>query len=509
MAKQIELPDGTIGEFPDNMDDQDILRVIITHYPKSGLTPQAQDYRLGDPDTPPGRTEKFLGGAKHEWDKAALNLKKIFTPLSDKDKELLGQGRAFSDEAGGWSTGGAMTADALATAPVGGALFKGASSAAGKVFPRAMEKLSKGFAGGGRLTGGSIAARGALEGGAAGAAFSDPEAGTQGRDTLTGAAIGAALPTALTKGGAALAGLSASGMFPGGMLAGPAGFHAISDAIAGSMSKSKTTAQRLRKALGQNVGDENLDVLAEMVGNAAPGMYPQTPAAITGSHGLAQLESQARKRSPSLFQDHDMRVAEQAYRDLIEGTAAADIFEGPMADAAKSIRGRFVLPGTETPITPTIVETPTRTLPDIDPQVLRQALAKQGPRMELGEQEVLGNLASELSSQNLHRTVPTGEATDFQALRPPAAAAFSRIGGTRAVIDSLYRRADRITKQQIDNALANPEEFVRAVQMKSQTDPLTPVEQTLLQVILGPGRTMGGGQQPSTLTNEQATYGVR
>lgn len=511
MPKQIQLPDGTIGEFPDGMSDQDIAQVLTQQFPQSGLTPDAQNYRIGDPDTPPGRVEKFLGGAKHEWDKAALNLKRLVPgiELTDEDRQLLDQGAAFQDEAGGWATGGAMAADALATAPAGARLAGGLSKAGTRMFPRWAEAAARSGLTGGRLTGARMAGRGALEGGLAGAAFSNANEDRQGSDALIGAGIGAALPAALSKGGAALAGFGFSGMFPGGALAGPAGFHAIGDAVAAAQGGSKTAARRLRKALGQNVGEENLDTLAEMAAEAAPGMYSQTPASVTGSHGLAQLESQARKRSPSLFQDHDAQVAEQAYRDLIEGTAAADIFTGPMADAAKTVRGKFVLPGSETPITQNVVRTPDAVLPDIEPHVLRQTLAKQGPRMELGEQEVLGGLASELTDQNLYRSVGAGEPTDFAALRPPAAAAFSRIGGTRAVIDSLYRRADRVTKQQIDQAMADPQAFVDAVRMKSQTQPLTQTEQILLRAILAPAETMGGGQRPTDLANEQANYGVR
>lgn len=504
-----ELPDGTIGAFPDGMSEDEIAEILIEQYPSSGLTRTAQDFRIGDPEQPPGRVEKLLGGAKHEWDKVSLNLKKLFTELTPEDRQLLEQGSAFQDEAGGWATGGAMAADTLATAPIGGPVMKGLNKVGGKLLPRAMEAMSRGGLAGGRLTGGGIAARGAIEGGAAGAMFSDPNAETQGHDAIMGAGIGAALPLALTKGGAAIAGLPMEGWFPGGWAAGPAGFHAISDALAGSMSKSQTSAKRLRKALGQNVGEGQLDLLGEMVANAAPGAYPQTPAAVTGSHGLAQLESQARKRSPSLFQEHDTQVAEQAFRDLMEGTASADLFDNEWGQAAQAVRNKFVMPGTNTPITPSVVETPSGPLPDMEPSVLRQALSQQGSRLEQGEAAHLGDLAAELGSQKLHKTVPAGEPTDFYALRPPAAAAFSRIGGTRAVIDALYRRADRITKQQIDQALANPVDFVRAVQMKSQTDPLTPVEETLLQVILYPAHTMSAGQSPMDLRREQATYGER
>jgi len=119
--KEIDLPDGTVAEFPDGMTDAEIGAVLARQFgsPRS-LSAVAQRYRVPNGENQrPGWAEEVAGGAKHAWDRAAMGLKGLFTDLTPEDKALLEQGGAFVKETGPASTVGQIGADvAMSAAPV-------------------------------------------------------------------------------------------------------------------------------------------------------------------------------------------------------------------------------------------------------------------------------------------------------------------------------------------------------------------------------------------------------
>jgi hypothetical protein len=142
MVQRIQLPDNSVAEFPDGMPTAAIEAVLQKQFASNEsaaetarlarqnpvLAPDMQAYRASQVnarklvDKPPGYVEQFAGGAKHAWDRAAMGLKGLVTDLSDEDKTLLRQGRAFVENTGPTSTVGQITADVAMAAPLGGVL---------------------------------------------------------------------------------------------------------------------------------------------------------------------------------------------------------------------------------------------------------------------------------------------------------------------------------------------------------------------------------------------------
>ena len=58
-----------------------------------------------------GKVERFLGGAKHAWDRAALGLKGAFTDLTPEDKQLLEGGKQYVKGGGTAATVGEIAGD--------------------------------------------------------------------------------------------------------------------------------------------------------------------------------------------------------------------------------------------------------------------------------------------------------------------------------------------------------------------------------------------------------------
>ena len=56
--KRIELPDGSVAEFPAEMDDAAIEQVLAQQYrPPGGMSQQAQGFRIGGGGEAPGILE--------------------------------------------------------------------------------------------------------------------------------------------------------------------------------------------------------------------------------------------------------------------------------------------------------------------------------------------------------------------------------------------------------------------------------------------------------------------
>lgn len=173
---RIETPSGIYRvESDTDLTDEQVYEAAMAQSPavKTRKT-QAEAYRPGfTKGTPVSGVEEFVGGAKHQWDKAALGLKGLFTDLSPEDTEQLQQGKSFVKETGPASTAGEIVGDvAMSAGPVGRAA-------------RGMQWLSKAMAAGPKAQ--VLTAGGASLGSNAGwGALTEPE------DREKGAAYGAA-----------------------------------------------------------------------------------------------------------------------------------------------------------------------------------------------------------------------------------------------------------------------------------------------------------------------------
>lgn len=120
---RIETPSGIYRvESDTDLTDEQVYQAAMEQSPATkSRKEQAEAYR---PDFLKGKRitgpEEFVGGAKHQWDKAALGLKGLFTDLSDEDKEQLQRGASFVKDTGGLSTAGEIVGDvAMSAGPVG------------------------------------------------------------------------------------------------------------------------------------------------------------------------------------------------------------------------------------------------------------------------------------------------------------------------------------------------------------------------------------------------------
>jgi len=134
MAKEIELPDGSIAEFPDDMHDDAIGEVLRKQFAAApaGLTPEARKFAVTDK---PGYIEQFAGGAKHALDRAAAGLQSVAgsvgIPTGESLQPLVQQGGQFVKETGPTSTVGQIAGDVAMSAPVALRVFKGLNAARG------------------------------------------------------------------------------------------------------------------------------------------------------------------------------------------------------------------------------------------------------------------------------------------------------------------------------------------------------------------------------------------
>lgn len=149
MAKRIALPDGSIGEFPDSMDDTAIEGVLRKQFaPDQSDAETARLARHAPPptDEPGQRGRDFIHGARAAFDKAALGVKGLL-PQSVQDlgdrfdaargATPLNVGTAAVAPDTLMGTAGGVAADvAMSTAPVAGGVR------AASMLPRALARFA-------------------------------------------------------------------------------------------------------------------------------------------------------------------------------------------------------------------------------------------------------------------------------------------------------------------------------------------------------------------------------
>lgn len=274
---EIKLPDGSVYDVSSETEltpEQAYNAAFSQAKPKSRKE-QAEAYRMdflkGKPVT---GVEEFVGGAKHQWDKASLGLKGVFTDLSPEDKELLQQGRSFVKETGPASTAGEIVGDvAMSAGPVGRAA-------------RGAKWLSKAMAAGPKASTLTSGAASVLSNAGWGG-LTEPEDREKGLQYgAAGAAGGHALTKAIAKLGrpAALSPITETMLEEGipltpGQAGGP-----LAKFLEGSLQNMRFVAPGLTKSIkqAQNTGQEGAKDFLEEAGNlwARPGEHGLTQEAV-------------------------------------------------------------------------------------------------------------------------------------------------------------------------------------------------------------------------------------
>lgn len=289
---QVQLPDGSIGEFPDDMPEDQIAQVLQKQFPKPGLSAEAQAYRLPGTTGKPGYVEQTLGGAKHGWDRMAYGVESMFKDLTPEEAANLARGTAFVKETGPLSSIGEFGSEALATAPLAGPV-----GLAGKFLPKALTVLGPV---GGRVLNLGNAARAGIEAALASGSMMPNQGETRLGNAALAGTVGSVLPGALV----------------GGVNLGKAAVNMVSP-LEGQVQK------RAARALVRTLGEPEVNAAGVSLASAPPTRAPLTTAATADSVKLGELERGARARATADFASHDADVAHNVWDAILTDTGQA------------------------------------------------------------------------------------------------------------------------------------------------------------------------------------------
>lgn len=240
----------------------------------------------------PGAVKKGLANVGAGLTKGAKGMLGLFG-LGDSDEQIMERRKldeALADDTMG---GGLMqlTGELAATTPlamgVGGAVGKVATKAAPKLAAWAGSKGTRAFNLG-------TVGRGAVEGAVSGASAETASDESKGFNTAAGAVVGGALPGLFALGGSAK-----------------------------NMISKKNAGNRAAKVFTEQLGQRNIDEIADVLDSPARSSLPLSTAAQSENTALAALERGARSRSDWGF-NHDRKVAEAAWDQVKGATGAAD-----------------------------------------------------------------------------------------------------------------------------------------------------------------------------------------
>ena len=294
--KRVQLPDGSIGEFPDDMDDDAIAGVLRKQFPpKSAAAPNPAE--APDPAEDMPFYEKFrtgLGGGMRNVYLGAKNLIGQGTPEEAEERKFWNKSK---EHLGGWGTAGEITGEIAATAPVGGLVGSGA-----KLLTKALPAAARLGSVGGRVANlgavGRAATEGALSAGIVGDA-SDNGIGDRLDNFAMGGAVGSILPTTMLGG-------------------------AVARKFGGSFSTApEKAAARAGRALEKTLGKQQFDDVTRSIGTATPTRLPQTTASLVDSPRVGALERGARARELVDFTPHDTQVSKQVWNSILDDTVEA------------------------------------------------------------------------------------------------------------------------------------------------------------------------------------------
>jgi len=312
MVKKVQMPDGTVLEFPDET-PQNVIDKVKTREAAGAASSEALNRALassyaGQDVGQMGTLMRGLGGAKVALDRAALGLKGLVTDLSPEDKALLEQGKAFVNQGGTAANVGNIAGDvAIGAVPAMRAqqlVAKGAS-----VLPRALAMITS-----------NPVSSAAIGGGATAAALTPENRGEAGALGAAGGALGE------------VGGRVASGLYSGGKaLVEPFYQSGRERILKRSLERFATDPNAVRAAAA------NPQVLV-------PGAMP-TLAETTLDPGIAQLQRGAAAASPdvasALAESNKRRIG--AYKSVLNDLAGdegqRDFYAAARETAANQLYG--------------------------------------------------------------------------------------------------------------------------------------------------------------------------
>jgi len=162
MVKKVQMPDGTVLEFPDET-PQSVIDKVQRRETAGAASSEALNRALassyaGQDVGQMGTLMRGLGGAKVALDRAALGLKGLVTDLSPEDKALLEQGKAFVNQGGTAANVGNIAGDVALGAPTALGAQIAIAKGAAKVLPRALAMIASNPVGSAAIGGGATAA---------------------------------------------------------------------------------------------------------------------------------------------------------------------------------------------------------------------------------------------------------------------------------------------------------------------------------------------------------------
>ena len=445
------------------------------------------DKELYHPANDASRTEKFLAGAGASYNRLGGGIADLYSktglPGSEGAQDFAkGQKEDYElykkYHPGGWGTAGEITGDVVATLPVGGAL-----GAASKALPAASRLASVG----GRFVNPGTAGRAAIEAGTVGAI----EQPGEGETRLGNAAQAAGLGAVASKVAPATVNALKNTLKYGG--------RKIADLATGGTRQAEINAI---KSLDRTIGKEGVDAAAEAVRNPTPSMFPRTTAAMSGNRQLGALEAGAAGRPAAAeFMKHREDVARKSWEELQGATKSAthDVPGlGAMSDdeaeaaikAAQNVRGTFMENGFPKTTRSFGSTTEGTAVPEIREAALRRTMAKNAGRMVPEEAEHAGRVADDLVSQEISQTGQHVGPTEIapSGLVQTANAALNVLPQWRwrGVAQQAIRGSNKAEQEQIDQALLNPDKFLKMVEtQRALGRPLTGWQAKVRDAMLG------------------------
>jgi hypothetical protein len=310
MAKEIELPDGAIAEFPDEMPDEEIVSILRRQYAPNTSSAESsnemkrlksrQDARLAENYRAsanklslfPKAIQDLQVGIGHGLDRVNLGIKSLVPglDLSESEKQRLAQGQAAVAEGGGLSDVGQFASEMAATGGPASGIAKGVGWAASKL-PLAANAGQVG----GRVFNLGTAGRAGVEGGVAAGALAPLGGDSRLSSVASGAIGGAALPASVA-------------------LTVPPVRWARKEFTNAPESVAERGYDVLERTLGPQALSEAVGDVQYYIGTNP---LPLSTAAVARNPNLAQLERGARARgAASDWTIHDERVNSQIWDNL-------------------------------------------------------------------------------------------------------------------------------------------------------------------------------------------------
>jgi hypothetical protein len=207
--------------------------------------------------------------------------------------------------------------------------------------------------------------------------------------------------------------------------------------------------------------------------------------------------SPAMRRVKDLFHESVDERSKGEFTNLVAGQQvtqeAADA-----AQAARNVRGRFMNEEQNIPVSPRAwgrTATPSA-IPGVREHPLRQTLARNADKMDPDEVQGVGRLADQLAAHEIYQSklsagsspLDRGAAEGVSSSAINAGPAWRMRGALKVLFGELNERSQKA----IDQALLNPQDFLKMVELKKQLGrPLEGWESTLQGLLASQGSAIG------------------